>query len=110
MKMKKFFISIIVFLLSVSQASDFEKVGTTSFQFLKILTTARASAMAGAYSSIASGSDAVFWNPAGLTTVKNFNATIGYADWFMDVMHYSFSAAYTIEGVGNPLRPGGSVV
>lgn len=101
MKISKY---VLVFLLSqfiaFQSISAFEKVGTTSFQFLKVIPTARAAGLAGAYSTISLGSDAMFWNPAGLTTVKNLDFQIGYLDWFMDVAHFSFSAAYTMEGIG----------
>jgi len=101
MKISKY---VLVFILSQLFASlnilAFEKVGTTSFQFLKVIPTARAAGMGGAYSTISLGSDAMFWNPAGLTTVQSFDGSAGYVDWFMDVAHYSFSVAYTVDGVG----------
>jgi len=78
----------------------FGKVGTTSFQFLKVFPGARANALAGAFSTVADNSEAVFWNPAGLARVSGFDATAGYIGWFMDVKHYSFSAAYNYAGVG----------
>jgi len=87
-------------LISIANIFAFEKVGTTSFQFLKVIPNARAAGMGGAYSTISIGSDAMFFNPAGLTTVSTFDGAIGYLDWFMDVAQYSFSAAYTIEGIG----------
>lgn len=86
-------------LLSVNSCA-FEKVGTTSFQFLKVIPTARAIGMGGAYSTVGVGSESMFWNPAGLTTVSSFDATVSYLDWFMDATQYSFSAAYTMDGVG----------
>lgn len=91
---------ILIQFIAVTNTFSFEKVGTTSFQFLKVLTTARANALAGAYSSLANTADAVFWNPAGLSLIKSFDATIGYTDWFMDVGHFSFSGAYTIDNIG----------
>ena len=100
MKLKKLIKIFVVLIMISSHSLAFEKVGTTSFQFLKVMTTARAAAMAGAYSSIAIGSDAVFWNPAALTSINYFDATFGYVDWFLDISHYSFSAAYTVDGIG----------
>ncbi|GJQ62395.1 MAG: hypothetical protein SCALA702_14480 [Melioribacteraceae bacterium] len=97
MRIKKF---IIILLLTSSVVFGFEKVGTTSFQFLKVMTTARAYALAGAYTTVANTSDAVFWNPAGLTQIKHFGVSAGYTEWIMDIGHYSFSGAYTVEGVG----------
>lgn len=100
----KFIKYVFVFtLLQFSTSANlfaFEKVATTSFQFLKVIPTARAMSMGGAYTTIGNSSDAMFWNPAGLTSVTNFDGSVGYLDWFMDVAHYSFSAAYTIDGIG----------
>lgn len=101
-KMKFIKIILIGFLLFSfsSNSMAFEKVGTTSFQFLKVITTARAASLADAFTTLPATSEAVFWNPAALTRVQNISASAGYVDWFLDVAHYSFSAAYTVEGIG----------
>jgi hypothetical protein len=91
--------SIILFVLG-NNLSAFEKVGTTSFQFLKVWPGARATGMAGAFSSIANNAEAVFWNPAGLARISNFDFSFGFVDWFMDVNHFSFSAAYNMGDIG----------
>ena len=97
---KKFYITIALMLGMSIQLFAFEKVGTTSFQFLKVYPGARASALSGAFCSIASTSDAVFWNPAGITKVNGFDASVNYIGWFMDVKHYAFSAAYNMGDLG----------
>lgn len=98
MSIKKY---LSVFLLCITTVSfGFEKVGTTSFQFLKVLTSARASALGGAYVTLVNSPEAVFWNPAGLTKVNKFGFTAGYADWFLDVSQYSFSAVYNMDNYG----------
>lgn len=91
---------LILLLILSSSLFSFEKVGTTSFQFLKVMTSARATSMAGAFTTLASSSDAVFYNPAGLTRVSKFSASFGYLDYFMDVNHMSFSAAYSFDQIG----------
>jgi len=96
----KILILILLQFVFTKNLTAFEKVGTTSFQFLKIITTARAIGMGGACSSLSLSSESVFWNPAGLTTINSFAGSVGYADWFMDVTHYSFSAAYSFDGIG----------
>lgn len=100
MNNKKFLIIIVLSLLMVKQHTAFEKVGTTSFQFLKVYPSARASAMSGAFCSVASNAEAIFWNPAGITTVKGFDLSVDYISWFMDIKHYSFSAAYSFGDFG----------
>lgn len=61
-----------------------QKVGTSSLQFLKVMPTARATAMGDAYVSLASGADATFWNPAGLTTLKDHEVTSTLTMWLFD--------------------------
>lgn len=97
---KKFFVIIMLMLGLNLQLRAFEKVGTTSFQFLKVYPGARASAMSGAFCSIANNSEAVFWNPAGLASVNGFDVSVNYISWFMDIKHYSFSAAYNLGDLG----------
>jgi hypothetical protein len=100
-KHNKYFIFILLTLtLCVSNGNAFEKVGTTSFQFLKVMTSARYTAMGEAASAIAFNSQAVFFNPAGLSYIKNIDVAVDYLDWFLDISHASFAAAYTVPGLG----------
>ena len=61
-----------------------QKVGTSSLQFLKVMPTARATAMGDAYVSLASGADAVYWNAAGLTTLESHTLTSSVVLWLFD--------------------------
>ncbi|OGV09203.1 MAG: hypothetical protein A2499_11135 [Stygiobacter sp. RIFOXYC12_FULL_38_8] len=92
-------IALVIFAVAI-KISAFEKVGTTSFQFLKVIPGARANALSGAFSTLANNSESVFWNPAGLARVANYDFSFGYVDWFMDVKHFSFSAAYNMGDIG----------
>jgi len=99
MKKIKYIIFIFV-LLIYANCFAFEKVGTTSFQFLKVISNARGTGMGEAYSSVASGSESVFYNPAGLTMVNSIDFSADYLDWFLDITHFSFSAAYRYGDLG----------
>lgn len=61
-----------------------QKVGTSSLQFLKVMPTARATAMGDAFVSLANGADAAFWNPAGLTSLDNHDITTTLTMWLFD--------------------------
>src|SRR4029079_3626419 len=52
------------------------------FTFLEVPAGARAAAMGGAYTSLAHGAEAVFWNPAGLVDVKGFEITGSHVEYF----------------------------
>lgn len=93
-------IFIIVLLLVSCQLFAFEKVGTTSFQFLKVLPGARANSLSGAFTTLVDNSEAIFWNPAGLAKINNYDFSFQFIDWFMDVKHFSFAGAYNLGDIG----------
>lgn len=86
------FLALLIFNLTAS-----ESAGTTGFNFLRVAYSARASAMGGAYTGLVEGSDAVFYNPAGLAQLmnKSFSTTyINYFDGFQGgTVNYSYPAS-----------------
>jgi hypothetical protein len=70
-----------------------QKVGTSSLQFLKVMPTARATAMGDAYATLASGSDAVYWNPAGLANGTNIELTGTHIVWLFDTRQSTLAAS-----------------
>ena len=93
---KKFLITVLIIFSVSIKVFPQAKVGTTSFQFLDVMTSARGTALGESYGSVVDNSEAVFWNPAALTKVKNMDISIGYTQWIFGVNHYSFAGAYTI--------------
>lgn len=73
-------------------ATDFTKVGLSGGQFLKIGVGARATGMAGAHSAVANDLSSVFWNPAGLASIKKYAADFSQTFWFGGMSH-NFAAA-----------------
>ena len=90
---------VLLFLLQGTSRA-FEKVGTTSFQFLKIMTDARSTGMGEAFSAVVNSSQAVFWNPGALVRVQHADFAVSYLDWLLDVKHTSVALAYRWRGVG----------
>lgn len=104
----------VLFGLGASGAQDYsDKAGTAEFQYLETLLFARPAGLAGAYTSLAQGLDAVGYNPAGLSKTENLrsvaatfryhmlevasgNATYAYPG--AGGMSYAFSAAYINYG------------
>lgn len=64
--MKKHFAHILVLLILPMTVLGIERVGTTSFQFLKIPVGVRGIGMGNAFVAGAVDASAVYWNPAGL--------------------------------------------
>lgn len=100
LKYPVFLFLIITLNVSFSQSTGIDKVGTTSFQFLKVMSDARATGMGEAAITTTKTSNAVFWNPAGLTSVESFDVSTSYVQWFFDVKHYAFAAAYNLDEYG----------
>jgi len=93
---KKFIIvSLIIFSFNILIFPQ-NKVGTTSFQFLEVMTSARGTALGESYGAVVDNSEAVFWNPAALTRINNMDVSLGYTQWLFGTSHYSFAGAYTI--------------
>jgi len=104
MKLKIYLVSLIISLFCsnlMAQSTGIDKVGTTSFQFLKVMPDARSTGMGEAFITVVNSSDAVFWNPAALTKVNNLDFSSSYVQYFFDVAQISFSAAYNWEGIGS---------
>jgi hypothetical protein len=77
-----------------------QKVGSTSMQFLKVMPSARAVGMGEAYSTLALGAEALFWNPSGLAEVKNHEISLTYVDWVFDTRQGALSYAISLGSIG----------
>lgn len=75
-------------------AQDNQKLAQSGFQFLSVVSDARAAAMAEAMTSLEIGSSALFFNPAGMADMSSFaDATASINQWIADIRHNSFSLA-----------------
>jgi len=83
------------------QVSGFDKVGSTSFTFLQVIPNARVAAMGGVYTVNIRTSEAVFFNPAGIAHAADWDASLSYMDWFLDVTLSSFSMNYRLGNIGS---------
>ncbi len=75
-------------------AQDHQKLAQTGFQFLSVVSDAKAASMAEAMTSLQIGSSALFFNPAGMTEMESFidlSASINM--WIADIRHNTFSVA-----------------
>ncbi len=84
-----------------SHEASSQKVGSTSMQFLKVMPVARATAMGDAYSVLASGADAVFWNPGGVAHTESSEISLTYTKWFVDTKQGALSYAASVDGFGS---------
>ena len=71
-----------------------KKLAQTGFQFLSVQTDARASSMAGAFTTVEGSSSSLFYNPAGLARLNGFmDVSLNQVNWIADIKYVSGSMA-----------------
>ena len=103
-KMRKFILFLLALLLiSYSQiiAQGVTKKGTTAAAFLGIDVGPRAVAMGSSFVSVANDVTAMYWNPAGISQIDNFNATFSNTKWIADLSFNFAGLVFPLEGIGN---------
>ena len=75
---------IFILLLSSSMINSYAQ-GTTGFELLRSEISPRGAAMAGALVGFESQIDALFYNPAGLSSVENRQVNVTYLNHMMDI-------------------------
>jgi hypothetical protein len=77
------------------------RVGTRGANFLSIGVGARAMGLGNAYGALAEGSEALYWNPAGIAADPRFTAMVSYNDMYGD-----FGLQHIFAGVTVPAGEG----
>ena len=95
----KYKLIILIVLLPILLAAIDEDAGTTGFSFFKVNYSARAAAMASAYTGLSNDANAVFFNPAGLVQVQNTQAGVMHTWQFSNLINYDYI------GFTTPLSP-----
>jgi hypothetical protein len=88
--MKRWLMLAILLFATPLHAQD--KAGVTGAQVLQFLPGSRAAALSGAYTAISGDADAIFYNPAGIATLRRA-ATLAYESYVADVAYGSLGAA-----------------
>ncbi len=103
MKMKNYILLILGVLFifsSQNYAQGVTKTGTTAGSFLAIDVGPRATAMGGAYVSVANDVTAMYWNPAGITKLNDFEATFTNTQWIADLSFNYAGLVLALEDFG----------
>ena len=91
----RFLIIGVIILISFSSAGEFQKLAQTGFQFLSVISDARAAGMAGAMTTIEMGSSSMFFNPAGLAQLPSMvDVAASSNSWLAGINHTNFSLAF----------------
>ncbi|MBI9060211.1 MAG: PorV/PorQ family protein [Labilibaculum sp.] len=98
--MKKNYLIIFVFLLTVKVIAQNPNLGTSGAQFLEIPVSARAAGLGGAYVGLANDVSSVFWNPAGAANIKSASANFSYMRWFEMFDFNSVAVGFNVKDIG----------
>jgi Type IX secretion system protein PorV len=101
MKIKIITIFIAIVLTSVNLLSQVSKVGTTAAAFLEIGPGSVATAMGGAFVSVANDATALYWNPSGIADFTNNEVTIFHANWIASTNFDYAALVIPLGEVGN---------
>lgn len=93
-------IGILVLLLQPVMAQRVTKTGTTAAKFLSIGIGPRANAMGAAYSSVADDASAMYWNPAGIARISEYQTAFTYTKMFTDINVNYFGAVIPAGDLG----------
>lgn len=75
-----------------------QRTGTTSLQFLKIGTSARATGMGESFVAVSNDISSLHYNPAGLVSFQENGITASYTQWFVDTKLANFGGVYHFGG------------
>jgi len=76
------------------------KVGTTASKFLSIDVGPRANGMGSAYVALANDVTAMYWNPAGISNMENFEMMFSNTKWIADVTLNYAGAVVPLGDIG----------
>jgi hypothetical protein len=78
------------------------RVATRGANFLEIGVGARAQALGGAFTGLAAGATAMYWNPAGIGSMEGFTAAFTYGALYddLDITHNYAAAGIPFAGGG----------
>jgi long-subunit fatty acid transport protein len=72
----------------------------TTYNFLRLDVGARASALAGSFTAMENDVNVIFYNPAGIATVKNKQASVGFYKYLLDINSGNAAYVQKYEDIG----------
>jgi hypothetical protein len=85
---------MICLLITNGYGQENNKIAQTGFQFLSVVSDARAAGMAEAMTSLQISSSALFFNPAGMAGMENIcEVSASSNEWIAEIKHYTLGIA-----------------
>ena len=100
----KYYFFLITFFLIICSSlfaeNEFKRLGKSGFSFLKISPSARAAGMGDAFTAVANDVTTIFFNPAGLTNVKNIDFSFNHTNWIVNSKLFSGVIGFPLGAKG----------
>lgn len=96
--MKKFSILILVVFLA---STVFGAVGSSQFQVLKFSPSVRATSIGDSFSSIVSGADSLYYNPAGVSSISAYEVSFSYTKGIQNLNFLNIAGKMKLNKIGN---------
>jgi hypothetical protein len=84
-----------------ANSAEFDNLGTSGAQFLKIDVDARVVGLGGANVAFSKGAMALYYNPAGIANMEKRSLAFSYTDWISDIKYNYFAYETPVQGFGN---------
>ncbi|MBN2092956.1 PorV/PorQ family protein [candidate division KSB1 bacterium] len=82
-------------------APKLKKVAQAGYTFLKIGVDARTTGFGEAGVTLEGDVSTVFFNPAGITSIKGYSVFTGYTTWFADIQKTAIAAGFELNKIGH---------
>lgn len=92
------FLLILVFISSLFPQVD--RVAQSGMTFLSIDVGARAAGMGGNFICIDGDANALFWNPAGISSVRKFDIVANTTSWLAEIKEHAIGIVYGTDRYG----------
>jgi hypothetical protein len=87
-------------LITAQNVEEFERLAQSTMTFLEIDVGARPIGMGSAFTCMDNDVVSLFWNPAGIASVKGGALSINNTRWIADMNQYALAVAYGLENIG----------
>lgn len=84
-KTKYIILVLLLLIVSAVGGQNINKTGTTAAKFLAIGVGSRANGLGDAFVGIANDASAMYWNPSGISQLKQMELVANYTQWIADI-------------------------
>lgn len=94
------FLTLFIGFLAASNPALYSQSEIPAFDFLRVDPSAKASSLAGAFDTYTDDPNAMFYNPASLSTITNKKVSAGFGKYLLDINFGALSYAQPYKDIG----------